>query len=110
MMEIVREYHHVMSEQRKLRETGYAAITYTDHYTGDPEVQGRKAEGTEDFSLERWNKQVVTRVVYVPTGKMNKGGKKIWEAAGSVRARNARDCGKIARAVFTGREISVRQF
>ena len=110
MIEIIREYHYVSSEQRKLRETGYAAITYTDHYTGEPEVEGRKVKGTEDFTLERWRAQVVDRVVYVPTGKLNKGNKKMWEHAGTVRARNARDCGKIARLVFAGQEISVRKY
>lgn len=110
VIEIIREYHYVSSEQRKLRETGYAAITYTDHYTGEPEVEGRKVEGTEDFTLERWRDQVVDRVVYVPTGKLNKGNKKMWESAGTVRARNARDCGKKARLVFAGQEISVRKY
>lgn len=110
MLEVIREYHHVMSEQRKLRETGYAAITYTDHYTGEPEAECRKVEGTEDFSLERYRAQVVERIIYLPTGKRNKGGKMMWEAAGTVRARTARDCGRIARLVYAGQEISVRKY
>lgn len=110
MIEIIREYHCVASEQRKLRADGYAAITYTDHYTGDPEVEGRKVTGTEDFTLKRWNDQVVDRVVHVPTGKLNKGNKMMWEEKGTVRARNARDCGKIARIVFAGQQISVRKY
>lgn len=105
MVETYREYHIVMSEQRKLRETGYAAITYTDHYS-----TGIKVEGTEDFTMERWRKQVVDRVVYKPTGKLNKGGHMTWEAVGTVRARNACDCGKIARLVFPGQQISIRQY
>lgn len=51
MLKVYREYHYVMSEQRKLRETGYAGISYTDHYTGEPEIEGRKITGTEDFTL-----------------------------------------------------------
>lgn len=109
MLEVIREYHYVMSEQRKLKETGYAAITYTDHYTGEPEVEGRKVEGTEDFTLERYQAQVVRRVVYIPDGRLNKGGKRMWGCVGTVRARTARDCGKIARMVFAGQEISVRK-
>ena len=110
MLEVIREYHYVGSEQRKLRETGYAAISYTDHYTGEPEVAGRKIEGTEDFSRERWVAQVVDREVYLPTGKLNKGNKMMWERAGTVRARSARDCGKIARLVFPDQQISVRKY
>ena len=110
MIKKYREYHYVSSEQRKLRETGYAAITYTDHYTGEPEVEGRKITGTEDFTLERWNKQVTRREVYQPTGKRNKGNKMIWDRTGSVYARTAADCGKIARMVLAGQEISVRQY
>lgn len=109
MLKVYREYHYVMSEQRKLRETGYAAITYTDHYTGEPEIEGRKIDGTEDFTLERWNKQVTRREIYQPTGKLNKGNKMIWDRTGSVYARTAADCGKIARLVL-GKEISVRQY
>ena len=109
MFEVIREYHLVMSEQRELRLNDYAAISYTDHYIGD-EVDGRKVRGTEDFSKERWNKSVTTRYIYVPTGKRNKGGKMIWEYYGAVRARNARDCGKIARLVMAGQEISIRQY
>lgn len=105
MLEVIREYAHVMSEQRKLKETGYAAISYIDHYS-----DGRKAEGTEDFSLERYRNQVVERSVYLPTGKHNKGGKQIWDFAGTVRARNAINCGKIARLVFPGQQVSIRQY
>lgn len=110
MLEIIREYHYVGSEQRELRDKGYAAITYTDHYTGEPEVEGRKVNGTEDFTLRRWLDQVVQRIVHLPTGKLNKGGKMMWEPAGTVRARTARDCGKIARLVYAGQEISIRQY
>lgn len=109
MYEVIREYHLVMSEQRKLRLEGYAAITYTDHYIGE-DADGRQVDGQEDFSLERWNKTVATRYIYVPTGKRNKGGKMIWKYYGAVRARNVRDCGKIARHVMAGREISIRQY
>ena len=110
MIEIIREYHNVASEQRQLRETGYAAITYTDHYTGEPEVEGRKVEGTEDFTMERYRSQVIIREIYLPTGKRNKGGHMTWDFAGTGRARNARDCGKIARLVYAGKEISVRKY
>lgn len=109
MPEIIREYHLVMSEQRKLRQTGYAAITYTDHYIGE-DADGRRVTGQEDFTLERWNKSVTTRYIYTPTGKRNKGGKMMWEYSSSVRARNVRDCGKIARHVMAGQEISIRQY
>jgi len=109
MIKIYREYHYVKSEQRKLRETGYAAISYTDHYTGEPEVEGRKIDGTEDFTLERWREQVTNREVYQPTGKLNKGNKMIWEHTRRVYARTAADCGKIARLVL-GKKISVRQY
>lgn len=104
MLEVIREYAHVMSEQRKLKETGYAAISYVDHYS-----DGRKVEGSEDFSLERYRSQVVQRAVYLPTGKLNKGGKQIWDFAGTVRAKNATNCGKIARLVFPGQQVSIRQ-
>lgn len=105
MIEIIREYAHVMSEQRKLREAGYAAISYIDHYS-----DGRKVNGSEDFSLERYRSQVVERAVYLPTGKLNRGGKQIWDFAGTVRARNAVNCGKIARLVFPDQQVSIRQY
>lgn len=110
MLKIYREYHYIGSEQRKLRKTGYAAITYTDHYTGEPEVEGRKVNGTEDFTHKRWCDQVTRREVYQPTGRLNKGYKMIWERVGSVYARTAADCGKIARLVLAGQEISIRKY
>lgn len=104
MVEIIREYHRKSSERNTLEKKGYGPVTYTDHYSDGSEV-----DGTEDFSLERYRKQVVTRNVYRPIGKLNRGGKMMWEYVGSVSARSARDCGRIARLVFAGQKISVRK-
>ena len=108
MMKVYREYHYSMKEQRTLRQNGYAEITYTDHYV-DEFGEYNTITGTEDFSIERW-KNVARRMVYTPTGESNKGGKRRWEYFGAVYARTATDCGKIARLVLAGREISVRQY
>lgn len=105
MIETTREYHFVLSEQRKLRKEGYAAITYTDHMS-----DGSTREGTEDFSLIRWKQQVTGREIYVPTGKLDKGGHRRWERFGSVFARSVKDCGKIAKKVMAGREYAVRKY
>lgn len=34
----------------------------------------------------------------------------MWDRTGAVYARTAADCGKIARIVLAGQEISVRQY
>ena len=105
MLKVYREYRYVMSEQHELKSNGYAAISYIDHYS-----DGREIEGTEDFTTERWRDQTVCRAVYVPTGELDKGGHKRWDYFGSVYARNAEECGIIARMVMDGREISIRKY
>lgn len=110
MTKIYREYHIVMSEQRKLKQNEYAAISYTDHYC-DSHGEYRTVRGTEDFSLQRWNFiRQYSRVVYVPTGKVNKGGHRTWEYFGTVYANSAADACKIARLVMAGKEISIRAY
>lgn len=104
-----REYHIVMSEQRAIRKNGYGEISYTDHYT-DNYGEYHKVEGTEDFSIERWNNvRRNCRSVYVPTGRKNKGGKRTWEYFGTVYANSTKDACAIARLVMGDREISIRQ-
>lgn len=105
MIKCFREYRYVQSEQHELKERGYAAISYIDHYS-----DGRVIEGTEDFTPERWKSQTVCRAVYVPTGEHDNGGHKRWEYFGSVYARTAADCGMIAHMVMDGREISIRKY
>ena len=108
MTKIYREYHIVMSEQRKLKENEYAAISYTDHYC-DSRGEYRTVRGTEDFSLQRWGATKRNhRAVYIPTGEVNKGGHRTWEYFGTVYARSTTDACKIARLVMGDREISIR--
>ena len=110
MTKIYREYHIVSSEQRKLKQNEYAAISYTDHYCDD-HGEYRTIRSTEDFSLQRWNTiRNNYRVVYVPTGKTNKGGHRTWEYFGTVYGRTAAESCKIARLVMAGKEISIRQY
>lgn len=117
--EIVREYVPTAGELRKLKAVGYSEISYIDRRTdGTP-----AGEGTEDFSLARWNGQhfideagyrkvcgCVCRFVYCPTGELDKGGHRRWEYDGKVIARTVRECGIIARLRYTGQEISIRQY
>lgn len=105
MEKIIREYHYILIEQRRLKANKYGEVTYTDHYP-----EGLKVDGTEDFSIERYRDQVVERVVYKPTGRINKGGKRMWEPVASVRSRNVKDCGALARMLFAGQEIKIRKY
>ena len=102
---ILREYRPTKQQHADLYgEKRYSPVSYLDHYP-----DGREAIGEEDFSLERW-RSVVTRYVYLPTGNRNKGGKMIWECERKIVSRSVRECGMIARTLFKGLEISVRQY
>ena len=110
MTKVYREYHYKMSEQLAIKANGYGEITYTDHYT-DSRGEYMTQDGTEDFSLERWNRTKKNhRVVYVPTGRTNKGGKRTWEYLGTVYARTTAEACKIAHLVMKDREISIRAY
>lgn len=102
---VLREYRPTKQQKADLYgEKRYSPVSYLDHYP-----DGRVAIGEEDFSLQRWG-NVVSRYVYLPTGKRNKGGKMTWERERKIISRSARECGMIARAAFHGSEFSLRQY
>ena len=83
----VRIYGRLLREWRTDYRVEQLEYEYTD-YTEDGRVVGR---GTEDFSLERWNKQ--TRLFWVWTWdgvKRNAGGKRWFCPERVVRIRNVR--------------------
>lgn len=79
----------------------YFEVAYRE-YTSD----GRVITGTEDFSSERWA-SCKTYWIYTPTGKLNKGGYRIWKELGTIHTLTAREARMIATIKY-GSDIELQ--
>lgn len=101
---VLREYLITKEQRKTLVEKDYSPVNYVDYYP-----DGMMVEGEEDFSVCRFNNQI-ERYIYMPTGEKDKGGHKRWECVRKIVSRSAKECGMIARMLFAGKEISIRQY
>lgn len=105
-MIITREYIPTAEQLQKIETTGYGEVNYIDR-----RADGTNAgEGTEDFTFTRWRRCVVRRYVYLPTGKLDKGGHRRWGYDSCIIAQTVKKCGIIARLRYAGQEISIRTY
>lgn len=107
--EILRQYVPTKEQLQKLRETGYGEVNYLSVLPNGGIVVGG---GTEDFSLERWQtvSRKYCRYVYRPTGEYDKGDHRRWAQDCRIISRSVRECGILARLLYPGQEISIRQY
>lgn len=102
-MKIIRQYLINGNLRRKLDKEQYAEIPCIDYYE-----DGTMVEGSEDFSSDRFYWQTAVREVYRKTSEKNRGGHYIWEHIGTVRCRNSKECGQLARILYPDETLSIR--
>ena len=104
--ESVREYKNCVTLAKN--ENGYA--TYVAYDYKEYKADGRIVTGTEDFSTERLRKYDFDWYwMWTPTGKLNKGGFKVWKNLGCVFCKNSIDAKTIASIKYPGLLIQIRR-
>lgn len=96
--------HRNVLQTNEFGRATYIEVPYTE-YREDGTL---KCTGTEDFTAERY-KTLVTRYIYTPTGKVNKGGHRTWEEAKRITSQTTADVRKLAAILVPG-EFSIRQY
>lgn len=96
--------HRTVLQQDETGRATYIEVPYTE-YREDGSI---KCTGSEDFTAERY-KTLVTRSIYVPTGKLNKGGHRTWEQSKRFTTASTKSFRRLATFFVEG-EFVVREY